>query len=60
MAVNNEKLTFIAKLDGCAAELVNNLIKEKKEKLELTMFGKSRAVQILLCELYHLKKKIAK
>jgi len=59
MAVNKEeeKITFIAKLDGEAAKLVNEKIKEKKEKLGLTMFGKSRAVQILLCELYHMKKK---
>lgn len=48
--------SFIVNLEGIAAQMVIDKIEEKKNSLGLTRFGKDRATQILLCELYELRK----
>ena len=49
---------FRVKLVGNAAELVNEKINEKKNSLGLITYGKRRAVEVLLCELWELKQQM--
>lgn len=48
------RIFFQCELTGCAADMVMNKIKEKQHG-GISKFGKQRAVQALLCELWQKK-----
>lgn len=49
------KINYFAKIEGKPAEMIIDYIADVRKNKNITI-GKSRATQMLLCELYNLKK----
>lgn len=49
------KLAYVAKIEGRAAEMIIDKVAEIRKNKNITI-GKSRATQLLLCELWNLKR----